>query len=98
MCRNFHVLAQFPFTTRELDYYHKKVTIRVASRVAYGLKTKDLTKLENFQKIAEMLGTDDEYQMANFGSCSRKLRQTICKTFNRKTDFTQFQHFTIFFP
>ena len=36
ICRLFHFLAQFLFTTSktELDYYHQKVSARVASRVA----------------------------------------------------------------
>ena len=40
-CRLFHFLAQFVFTTseKELDYYHQKVNVRVASRVAERLKT-----------------------------------------------------------
>ena len=39
--RLFHVLAQFLFAAgeMELDYYHKKVSVRVASRVAKGFKT-----------------------------------------------------------
>ena len=41
ICRLFHFLAQFFFTTSEteLDYYHQKVSARVASRVAKRLKT-----------------------------------------------------------
>ena len=39
--RLFRDLVQFLFTTREteLDYYHQKVNVRVASRVAERLKT-----------------------------------------------------------
>ena len=39
--RLFHFLAQFLFTTSEteLDYYHQKMNVRVASRVAERLKT-----------------------------------------------------------
>ena len=40
----------------KLDYYHQKVSARVASRVAERLR-----KLGNFQKIPEMLGFDGEY-------------------------------------
>ena len=38
--RPFHVLAQFLFTTSktELDYYHQKVIVRVASQVVERLK------------------------------------------------------------
>ena len=36
-----HFLEQFSFTTdlSELDYYHQKVSVRAASRVAERLKT-----------------------------------------------------------
>ena len=63
----FYVLAQFLFTTSEmeLDYYHQKVRVRVASRVAKRLKTYDLKKLENFKKVFAMLGFDDEYLARN---------------------------------
>ena len=39
--RLFYFLAQFFFTTSEaeLDYYHQKVSVRAASRVAERLKT-----------------------------------------------------------
>ena len=49
----------------ELDYYHQKVRVRVASRVAKRLKTYDLKKLENFKKVFAMLGFDDEYLARN---------------------------------
>ena len=42
----------------ELDYYHQKVSARVAERVAERLKTLDLRK---FQENPEMLGFDGEY-------------------------------------
>ena len=59
-CRHFQILAQFSFTTgeRELDYYHQKVNIRVAPRVAKRLKTQDLRTLGNFKEIPETLGID----------------------------------------
>ena len=39
ICRLFHFLAQFIFTTSEikLDYYHQKVNVQIASRVAKQL-------------------------------------------------------------
>ena len=54
ICGFFHFLAQFFFTTNEmeLDHYHQKVSARVASRVAERL---------SFQKISEMLRFDGEY-------------------------------------
>ena len=45
----------------EVGYYHQKVNVRVASRVAERLKTWDLRKLGNFKKIPEMLGFDGEF-------------------------------------
>ena len=46
ICRLFHVLVQFLFTTSEtkLDYYHQKINVQVrdASRVAEWLTTKNL--------------------------------------------------------
>ena len=60
ICRLFHALAQFLFTTNktELDFYHQKLNVRVASRVAERLR---LSKLENFKKIPEMFWFDGEY-------------------------------------
>ena len=56
-------LAQFLFTTSEteLDYYHQKVSVRVASRVAERLETLDLRKLGNLKKVFGMIGFDGEY-------------------------------------
>ena len=63
MWRLFHFSAQLFLTTSEteLDYYHQKVSVRVASQVAERLKTEDLRKFGNFQKILEMLGFDGKY-------------------------------------
>ena len=63
ICRLFHFLAQFLFTTSEtkLDYYYQKMNGRVASRVAEKLKTYDLRKLVSFNKIPEMFGFNSEY-------------------------------------
>ena len=60
--RLFHFLAQCFFTTSEadLDYYHQKVSVRVASPVAERLKTSDLRKLGTFKTIPEMLEFDGE--------------------------------------
>ena len=41
--------------TRIKDYYHQKVSVRPASQVTERLNTQDLTELENFKKIPEML-------------------------------------------
>ena len=62
-CILFHFSAQFVFTISktELDYYHQRWNVRVASQVVERLKTEDLRKLGNFKKIPEMLGFDGEY-------------------------------------
>ena len=61
--RLFHLLAQLVFTASEtdVDYYHQKVNLRVASRVVERLETQGLMKLVNFKRIPEMLGFDDKY-------------------------------------
>ena len=47
ICRLFHFLAQFFFTSEtELDYDHHKLNVRVASKVAESIKTEDLRKLQ----------------------------------------------------
>ena len=58
ICRIFHFLAQFLFTTSEtkLDYYHQKVNVQVAYQVAEQLKAENPRKLGNF----EMLGFNGE--------------------------------------
>ena len=48
----------------ELDYYHHRVNVGVASRVAERLKTQNLRKLGNFKKNTEMFGFDGEYPAA----------------------------------
>ena len=61
------VLAHYLFTTSEmeLDYYHQHVNVRVASQVTESRKTFEVKKLENFNKISEMLGFDGEYTTAH---------------------------------
>ena len=63
ICRLFNFLARFLFTRSdtELDYYHKKKSVRVASRVPERLKPSDLRKFGNFKEISEMLGFEGEY-------------------------------------
>ena len=48
---------QFPSSTSksELDYYHHKVHVQVASRVTEPLNTGNLRILGNFKKIPEKL-------------------------------------------
>ena len=48
-----HVLAQFPFTTSELE-----MDVWVASWVVKRLKPEDFIKLWNFKKIPKCLGID----------------------------------------
>ena len=61
--RLFHFLAQFFFTASEteLDYYHQKLSVWVASQVSKRLKALDRRKLGNFKKTPEMLQFDEEY-------------------------------------
>ena len=64
ICRLFLLfLEQFLFTISETepDYYHQKASERVASQATERLKTLDLRKLGNFQKIPTMLGFDSKY-------------------------------------
>ena len=56
-----HFVCLHHLSETELDYYHQKGNVRVASRVVERLKTKDLSKLGNFKEIPEMLGFDGEY-------------------------------------
>ena len=51
ICRRFHVLEKFLFTTSEmeLDYYKQKENVRVVSRTAKRLKT-------SLHKICENMG------------------------------------------
>ena len=60
ICRLFHFLAQFLFTTSETepDYYHQKVN---AYELLNDLRLKDPRKFENFKKNPEMLEFDGEY-------------------------------------
>ena len=53
--RLFDVLPNFSFTTSETmgDYYLQIWYIRVASRVAKQLKTKDLRKLGRIRKVSK---------------------------------------------
>ena len=92
-CRLSYVLAKFLFTTSEteLDYYHKKVNVRVTSRVAERLKTQDFRKFENFKKIPEMLRFDGKYpantQKANFDICTKKCEKSAKNHFIEKHIF-----------
>ena len=85
ICRLFHFLAQFVFTTSEteLNYYHHRVNVQV--------ETYDLRKLGNFKKIPEMLGFDDEYPAvhpkAKFWGFSVKSRKKLAVKHHRKTYF-----------
>ena len=64
---------------------------RVASRVVKGLKTYNITKLENFKKVTENLGIDGKSeggtQKPNFDNCceksknSEKMPKIRCKNF-----------------
>ena len=49
----------FTISETELNYYHHRVNVLVASRVA------KFKKLGNFKKISEMLGFDGDYPAAH---------------------------------
>ena len=75
ICRFFHFLTQFLFTTGKarLDYYHEKVNVQAAKRIAERLKTYDLFyrkdrvmcrivfKLWRVSKYIEILSTKFSY-------------------------------------
>lgn len=86
----FHILAQFPPTTSEseLDYYHQKVNIRVASRFTEQLKTQVSGNQEILIKSQKCFETQPATEMAHSGSCPKKLRKISCKTSHRKTYVT----------
>ena len=104
-------LVQFFFTTSETepDYYHQKVNIGVASRVAEQFKkTKDLRKLGNFKKIPEMRGfvehSIEKPILLNFVNLSPNFCSKLCEKTNfhflfgpdpRILDFTFFEGFSI---
>ena len=52
---------------------------------------KDLRKLENLNKFAEMFGIESEYPAGhpkrNCDSCAWELQNISCKTFPRKNNF-----------
>ena len=91
ICRSFHFLPQFLFTTSETELdYHQKVNVRVSSRVTEQIKTQDLRKLRNFKKTPETLGSEGDYSVGTpksqiltfFGI---KLHNISCKTFHKKS-------------
>ena len=59
----FQVLAQFLDTKSEteLNYYHQKVIVQVASQVVEQPDTIHFRKLGSFNKIFEMLQFDGDY-------------------------------------
>ena len=63
ICRFFHFLVQFLFTTSEteLDFHYEAMNTHVASLFSKPFRHQDLWKLENFKKITKMIGFDGEY-------------------------------------
>ena len=53
---------------KELDYYHEHVNARFVSRIAEWLKTEDLRKVENSEKIPEMIKFNREYPAVDPGA------------------------------
>ena len=68
ICRLFLFLAQFFFTTieTELDYYHQKVSARVASRVAERLKTFPEISRRSLKCLDLIASTQPSNQKPNF--------------------------------
>ena len=62
----FQVLAQFLDTKSEteLNYYHQKLIVLVASQVFEQPETKHSRKLRSFKKIFEILQLDSEYPIS----------------------------------
>ena len=96
----FYFLSQLVFITSEtkLDYYHQKVNVRVAWRVAERLK--DLSQLGNFKKIPEMLGFDGEYpaapQKAKFGwFLVKNCKKSAVKHSIEKPSFLNFENLSL---
>ena len=82
ICRLFHILPQqssLNITERELDYYHQKVNIQVASRVAEQLKTWHQRKLGNFPWILICLDIMRKYSAVHPKSKFRHLFYKIAK-------------------
>ena len=58
-CRNFGVLAQYPFTASQMELrcYQQKVNVRVAAKVSKQLKTCEIRKFQNNScKMLEFYG------------------------------------------
>ena len=70
LCRLFHFLARFLFTTSdtELDYYHNKKSLRIFSRVPQRLKPSDLRKFGNSRKSLKCLDLKVSIQVATLKS------------------------------
>ena len=64
----------------ELDYYHKKVNVRVASQVAKRLKSYDLRNLVDYQKIPKILQSNIRAKLAtkteNLSSYTRNITKS----------------------
>lgn len=84
----------FEQTICRLAYYQQKVKLQVASRVAGRLKTHDLWKQGDFEKIPKMFGTECDfpvrYLKGNVGSWARYLTKVSRKPLHGKTYFTCF--------
>ena len=84
----------FEQTTCRLAYYQQKVKLQVASRVAGRLKTHDLWKQGDFEKIPKMFGTECDlparYLKGNVSSQARYLTKISHKPLHGKTYFTCF--------
>ena len=89
---------------KHLDYYHKKINVQVASRVAKRLKTNDLCKFEIFKKILELFVNDGFYpetpvKRQILTVVPRKFEKSVAKQSIRKPILLNFVSLsTIFCP
>ena len=104
--RLFQDLAQFSFTASktELDCYHQKLYVQVASGwlKTEWLKTWDLRKLGKFKKIPEMLGTDSayptDYPEGKFWQLLENYKQLFVKPSIEKLNLLNFVNLWMFCP
>ena len=76
------------------DIYYDKLGIRVASRVAERLKTKDLMKYQANLKFGwRQPSAQSSFQKLNFGNSSEKTRKSKYQTFLVLSSFTGFLYF-----
>ena len=78
-----------PKSEAELDCYHQKVSLRIASRVAERLKTS--TKFFKCPNL--MVSTQTDTQELNFDVFVKNPHKTSCKTFDTEIYFAQYREY-----